>query len=94
MKQGDGKTNYGFIAQDIEKLVGTNNGLLTIGADTARTLGLRYTDFIAPMVKAMQELSKQNSQLISTTQELSKQNSEMKEEIAKLISAIDKLKQH
>jgi hypothetical protein len=46
------------------------------------------------MVKAMQELSKQNSQLISTTQELSKQNSEMKEEIAKLISAIDKLKQH
>ena len=55
MKKGDDKINYGFIAQDIEKLVGTNNNLLTIGGDADRTLGLRYTDFIAPMVKAIQE---------------------------------------
>jgi trimeric autotransporter adhesin len=56
MKKGDDKINYGFIAQDIEKLVGTNNSLLTIGGDADRTLGLRYTDFIAPMVKSIQEL--------------------------------------
>src|ERR1035437_6577576 len=55
MRKGDDKINYGFIAQDIEKLVGTNNSLLTIGGDVDRILGLRYTDFIAPMVKAIQE---------------------------------------
>jgi cell division protein FtsB len=55
MRKGDDKINYGFIAQDIEKLVGTNNSLLTIGGDANRTLGLRYTDFIAPIVKAIQE---------------------------------------
>lgn len=29
--------------------------MLGIGEDRERTLSLRYTDFIAPMVKAMQE---------------------------------------
>jgi hypothetical protein len=58
MKQGDDKINYGFIAQDIEALVGTNNSMLTIGGDKDRTLGLRYTDFVAPLVKAMQEQQK------------------------------------
>ncbi len=49
------KLNWGFIAQDIESLVGPNNALLTVGGDPDRTLGLRYTDFIAPLVKAVQE---------------------------------------
>lgn len=51
----DGKINWGFIAQDIENLVGTSNAVLTIGEDKDRTLGLRYTDFVAPLVKAVQE---------------------------------------
>jgi trimeric autotransporter adhesin len=63
IRKGDEKTNYGFLAQDIEKLVGTNNSLLTIGGDANRTLGLRYTDFIAPMVKAIQEQQKEIDEL-------------------------------
>jgi hypothetical protein len=55
MIKGDEKINFGFIAQDVEKLTGTKNSILTIGGDADITLGLRYTDFIAPMVKAMQE---------------------------------------
>jgi len=55
MKYGDTKLNFGFIAQDLEWLVGTNNSMLTIGSDDDRTLGLRYTDLIAPIVKAIQE---------------------------------------
>lgn len=55
MNNGDNRINYGFIAQDIEKLIGPDNSILTIGGDADRTLGLRYTDFIAPMVKAIQE---------------------------------------
>lgn len=55
MKNGDARTNWGFIAQDIESILGTKNAMLTIGGDQDRTLGLRYTDFVAPLVKAIQE---------------------------------------
>lgn len=51
----DAKLNWGFLAQDIETLVGDENAILTVGGDADRTLGLRYTDFIAPLVKAVQE---------------------------------------
>jgi hypothetical protein len=51
----DGRLNWGFVAQDIEQLVGEKNAILTVGGDSDRTLGLRYTDFIAPLVKAVQE---------------------------------------
>lgn len=79
MKQGDEKINFGFIAQDIEKLLGTSNSLLTIGGDTDRTLGLRYTDFIAPLVKTVQEQQKQ----IENQQ---KQINELKQLVEKLLS--------
>jgi hypothetical protein len=55
LKQGNGRTDLGFIAQDVETLLGDGYNVLGIGADKDRTLSLRYTDFIAPMVKAIQE---------------------------------------
>jgi len=55
----DSRLNWGFIAQDIETLVGSNNAVLTVGGDKDRTLGLRYTDFVAPLVKAVQEQQKE-----------------------------------
>jgi hypothetical protein len=55
MKEGNGRKDFGFIAQDIEAILGSDYNVLGIGADPDRTLSLRYTDFIAPMVKAMQE---------------------------------------
>jgi len=54
----DTRINYGFIAQEIEELVTEDNAILTVGGDEERMLGLRYTDFISPMVKAMQEQQK------------------------------------
>ncbi|MBX2914959.1 MAG: tail fiber domain-containing protein [Cyclobacteriaceae bacterium] len=51
----DKRTNWGFIAQDIEAIVGDSNAIVTVGGDADRTLGLRYTDFVAPLVKAVQE---------------------------------------
>jgi hypothetical protein len=84
MKQGDDKINYGFIAQDIEKLIGVNNSLLTIGGDKDRTLGLRYTDFIAPMVKAMQEQQKQIANQQKEIDLLKEQNKELLELINEL----------
>ncbi len=55
LKQGNGRTDLGFVAQDVETLLGDGYNVLGIGADKDRTLSLRYTDFIAPMVKAIQE---------------------------------------
>jgi uncharacterized protein len=45
----------GFLAQDVEALLGEDYNVLTVGGDRDRTLSLRYTDLIAPLVKAVQE---------------------------------------
>jgi phage shock protein A len=55
MKQGNGRTDMGFLAQDVEAVVGDGYNVLGIGADQDRTLSLRGTDLIAPLVKAIQE---------------------------------------
>jgi hypothetical protein len=55
LKQGNGRTDLGFIAQDVEALLGDDYNVLGIGGDKDRTLSLRYTDFVAPIVKAIQE---------------------------------------
>jgi hypothetical protein len=57
-ESADKRINWGFIAQDVESLVGVDNAVLTVGEDDERSLGLRYTDFISPIVKAMQEQQK------------------------------------
>ncbi len=55
LKTGDGRTDMGFLAQDVEAVLGDGYSVLGIGGDKDRTLSLRYTDLIAPMVKAIQE---------------------------------------
>lgn len=79
-----GKTNWGFVAQDIEALLGTKNAVLTVGGDSLRSLGLRYSDFVAPLVKAMQEqqaMIDEQQKLIATLQA---QEAESKKKIATL----------
>ncbi len=67
--KGNGRTDMGFVAQDVEMLLGDRFNVLGIGGDKDRTLSLRYTDLIAPMVKAMQEqqatIEKQQAQIES-----------------------------
>jgi hypothetical protein len=65
----DKRTNWGFIAQDVESLVGDSNAILTVGGDEERTLGLRYTDFVAPLVKAVQEQQTEIQELRTLLQE-------------------------
>jgi hypothetical protein len=59
MRRGNGRTDMGFIAQDVEALLGDGYNVLGIGGDEERTLSLRPTDLIAPMVKAIQEQQEQ-----------------------------------
>jgi trimeric autotransporter adhesin len=75
MKNGDNRTNWGFIAQDIEELVGTENAVLTIGGDSLRSLGLRYSDFVAPLTKSVQEL-------LEKIESLEKENSQLQLEVS------------
>jgi hypothetical protein len=56
MKNGNGKTDFGFVAQDLEKILSPNDyNLVSINNDSDQTRYLRYNDLIAPMVKAIQE---------------------------------------
>lgn len=59
------KTEYGFIAQDIEEVLKEYNieksGMITI--DDEGMYELRYNDLLAPIVRAVQELKEENDML-------------------------------
>jgi len=55
MIHGNDRVDFGFLGQDVETLLGDGYNVLGIGGDSDRTLSLRYSDFIAPLVKAVQE---------------------------------------
>lgn len=60
----------GFVAQDVEKAA-KNIGYDFSGIDkSGKIMGLRYSDFVVPLVKAVQELSKQNEDLQKQINEL------------------------
>ncbi len=91
----DPRRNWGFIAQDIKSLLGTDNAILTVGGDTDRTLGLRYTDFIAPMVKTIQEqqaiIKDLRAQMESEDAKIKTQMANLKTELANLLKKMSEM---
>ncbi|WP_171609458.1 tail fiber domain-containing protein [Limnovirga soli] len=88
------KRYTGFLAQDVDKAaqsVGYDfSGIDKPEDDSKSTWGLRYSDFVVPLVNAVQELSKQNDELFKKNDELSKQNDYLQqqiEEIKRMITA-------
>ena len=77
----------GFIAQDVEKAA-KSLGYDFSGVDAPEngkgTYGLRYAEFVVPLVKAVQELSEQNDQL-------REQNNRIQEQVNELTGLINKL---
>ncbi|HJW27928.1 MAG TPA: tail fiber domain-containing protein [Saprospiraceae bacterium] len=66
LQQAEGIVHNGFIAQEVEqaaKSVGYNFSGLSTPEGPTDTYGLGYTDFVVPLVKAVQELNDQNSTL-------------------------------
>jgi hypothetical protein len=63
----------GFVAQDVEQIA-KSIGYDFSGVDVDETgiYGLRYAEFVVPLVKAVQELSTQNDQLQTQVNELTK----------------------
>jgi hypothetical protein len=78
MIKGNNRTDFGFIAQDIEALLGIEYNVVGISGGLDRILSLRYTDFIAPMVKAIQEQQVQIDYLLKKIEELEKKIDERK----------------
>ncbi len=63
----------GFIAQDVEKAaqsVGYDFSGVDAPENDKSVYGLRYADFVVPLVKAVQELSEQNNRLQEQVNEL------------------------
>jgi hypothetical protein len=93
MKSGDDRLNWGFIAQEIEDIVGTENAVLTVGEDEERHLSLRYTDFIAPMVKAIQEQQEQIEHLKTQLQEKDDKVIALESSVNSMKSELEAIKQ-
>ncbi len=90
LKGGNGRTDMGFVAQDIEALLGDGYSVLGIGGDADRTLSLRYTDFIAPIVKAIQEQQAQITDQAKTIQAQQAQIEALKTAVAERDSALER----
>jgi trimeric autotransporter adhesin len=82
----------GFIAQEVEeaaKSIGYDFSGVDAPKDANGYYGLRYSEFVVPLVKAVQELSVQNEELKAQNQELEKR---ITSETEFLQSEIDALK--
>ena len=54
---GDGKTHWGFVAQELEGIVSPETGIVGEYTSDEKTIkSLAYTELIAPLIKAIQEL--------------------------------------
>lgn len=71
----------GFVAQEVEEAA-TKLRYEFSGVDKPQTdgglYGLRYADFVVPLVKAVQELSKENKELKKDNEEIRRQLNELK----------------
>jgi hypothetical protein len=96
LKSGNDRIDFGFIAQEIEALLGTEYNVLGIGGTEERMLSLRYTDFIAPMVKAMQEqqvvIDRQQGTINMHQSEIEFQRGTIKEQQERIRRLEEKLK--
>ena len=96
MKQKSEMIQSGFLAQDVEKAANTL-GYDFSGVDKPKNdkdhYGLRYAEFVVPLVKAVQELSTENKTIKEENTELKKDNSEMKTKINKVEKENQELKE-
>jgi hypothetical protein len=77
----------GFVAQDVEKAAKSLNYNFS-GVDAAKNdkdlYGLRYGDFVVPLVKAVQELSKMNDEKDASIDSLKNENANLEQRLARL----------
>jgi hypothetical protein len=81
----------GFVAQDVEKAAKSLQYDFS-GVDVAKNdkdlYGLRYSDFVVPLVKAVQELSKMNDEKDAAIQQQDKKINDLQNQINELKSMV------
>jgi len=94
-KQKEQIVYTGFVAQDVEKTAKEIDYDFS-GVDAAKNdkdlYGLRYAEFVVPLVKAVQELSKMNDEKDAKINDQQKQNDVQQKEIDDLKSEIGNIK--
>lgn len=68
--QDDGRTHFGFIAQELEKLFPIDKYAVVTKDVSTGMLMVNYMELIAPMAKAIQDLSKEVDLLKQELKEL------------------------
>ncbi|MEP7317832.1 MAG: tail fiber domain-containing protein [Panacibacter sp.] len=77
----------GFIAQEVEeaaKKIGYDFDGVDAAKNSKDLYGLRYSEFVVPLVKAVQELSSKNEALLAKTNEQQRQIDELKSMVQQL----------
>lgn len=84
------KINFtGFIAQDVQAAA-KKIGYDFSGVDArGNIMGLRYAEFVVPLVKAVQELSAKNGEMENENKELKKQNESLEARLERLESLMN-----
>jgi hypothetical protein len=76
----------GFIAQDVEKSAKSlGYDFSGVDVDEVGIYGLRYAEFVVPLVKAVQELSEQNDRLQAQNDQMQAQVTELTELVSSLL---------
>ncbi len=64
LKTGNDKTDYGFIAQEVDEILGgRNTNIVTTDNTSEKIKSMGYSELIAPLVKAVQEQQQQITDL-------------------------------
>jgi hypothetical protein len=84
-------TFTGFLAQDVEAAAKKVNYDFSGLDKSGEILGLRYAEFVVPLVKAVQELSIENEGLKDIVQEINNENQNLKAENENFESRITQL---
>ncbi|MBK8846009.1 MAG: tail fiber domain-containing protein [Bacteroidetes bacterium] len=79
----------GFIAQEVEASAKKINYDFSGVDKSGKIMGLRYAEFVVPVVKSIQELSQQNEDLKKENQEIKKENREIKAAIIDMQNQLD-----
>ena len=92
LKEKEKVIQTGFVAQDVEKAA-KEIGYDFSGVDAAKNendiYGLKYAEFVVPLVKAVQELSGQNEELKKQNEAQQKINDHLQQEIDELKAMIN-----
>jgi hypothetical protein len=91
IKSKEKKVYTGFIAQEVEqaaKDLKYDFSGVHVPENEKGVYGLSYSEFVVPLVKAVQELSKQNEELQKQSEDFQKQNEDLQKQIDELKALI------